>query len=104
MAQVGDQAAQVIKVKKSWENTIGSTFPGSYNTPVIFFGSFTTPEELGNITYGYLGSALGLGTTTLIAGSMYAAGLKIVYNKQDRQSEYADHPAIRKGIYWYHGW
>ena len=102
--QVNHGADWDIKRKDPWERTIGSTFPGSYDTKVVLFGILTTPEELGNITYGYLGSAAGFSETILIAGSMYAAGVwTMITDGSARSAEYSDHPAIRQGINWYKG-
>ena len=102
--QVNHEADWDIKRKDPWERTIGSTFPGDYNTTVVLYGTFTTPEELGNITYGYLGSAAGFGEKTLIAGSIYAAGVwSVITDKAARTNEFNDHDAIRKGIDWYYG-
>lgn len=53
-----------LKVDESWKNTISSErmpvfgFPG--HTEYFFFqGKYITREELGNITYGYIGTAMG---------------------------------------------
>lgn len=61
-----------IKRKASWESTIGTAFPGAYNTPVMYGGVVMTPESLGNLTYGYLGAAFGFSYNTLINGSVGA--------------------------------
>ncbi|MDO4302186.1 MAG: polymorphic toxin type 44 domain-containing protein, partial [Clostridia bacterium] len=71
--QVKSGAPWDIKLEKSWESTIGSTYPGSYSTKVVLFGQITTPEELGNITYGYLGSAAGFSELILLKGGDAAA-------------------------------
>ena len=54
---------------------LNTTFPGSYNTKVIYGGMLMTPESLGNFTYGYLGAAFGISYQTLIYGSIGAAVL-----------------------------
>ena len=72
--QVKPYAPWDIKVAKSWEDTIGSTFLGSYNAPVYYQGWLTTPEELGNYTFGYIGAATGFDLLILIGGSWYADG------------------------------
>ena len=62
-----------IKRDDQWESTIGTSYPG-YDTSVIYRGKRVTPENLGNITYGYLGAAYGIPLVSLIGGSYYAAG------------------------------
>ena len=62
-----------IKRPERWQETIGSTFPG-YNKYALFNGRFFTPEDLGNLTYGYIGAHLGMGSGILRLGSFVAAG------------------------------
>ena len=61
-----------IKVERVWEETIGIPFPGDGNK-IIFRGIVQTPEQLGNLTYGYIGATLGIPFEVLLAGSVYAA-------------------------------
>ena len=70
--QVNHDAPWDIKREDRWIETIGDNFPGVGNE-VIFRGIVNTPEQLGNLTYGYIGAALGLPLEILLAGSVYAA-------------------------------
>lgn len=72
-----------IKRKESWEKTIGTAFPGSYNTLVLYSGMLMTPESLGNFTYGYLGASFGIPYQTLICGSVGAALITGGFNTYD---------------------
>lgn len=88
-----------IKREEPWEKTVGTPFPGSYDTQIVVNGSITTPEELGNMMYGYTGTAAKILKTVLIRGSMYAAGIwGIITDKEKRTNEFNDHDAIAKGI------
>lgn len=57
--QVRKNAKWDIKVPEIWYGTIGTTGL-SYNQEIMFQGNIVTPEILGNMTYGYLGSAANL--------------------------------------------
>ena len=74
IGQVDNNKNWDIKLQQPWETTIGVTYPGSINKPVVFMEAFVTPENLGNFTYGYLGSYAGYGYLVLFAGRNYAAG------------------------------
>ena len=74
MDQVNHRMPWDIKREEPWESTIGTTYPGEHNTQIVFQGRVVTPEMLGNITYGYLGSAASMSEFELIAGGDYAAG------------------------------
>ena len=54
---VADNNPWDIKVDTSWEETIGTAYPGNIDTKVLYRGRIMTPENLGNYTYGYLGAA-----------------------------------------------
>lgn len=63
-----------IKYKDNWNRKIAyNTFPGSYKSPIALFDGITTPEALGNITYGYLGAAAGFPQNILLMGGDAAA-------------------------------
>jgi hypothetical protein len=101
-SKVNHSADWDIKRKEPWEKTVGTPFPGSYDTKIVVNGTLTTPEELGNMMYGYTGTAANISETVLIAGSMYAAGIwGIITDKYKRTNEFNDHDAIKKGIEWY---
>ena len=78
--QMNHDAPWDIKEPERWVGTIGSTFPGSHDTPIYFRGERMTPESLGNWTYGYIGALIGLNLPTLLAGSYYAAGTPLPYS------------------------
>jgi RHS repeat-associated protein len=102
MKQVGFDEEWDIKKKDSWEDTIGTEYPGSNSALVIYNGEFATLEKLGNITYGYLGKAMNFPDDIVIAGSIYANGIwKYAINKESRENEYKDHGDIRIGMEWY---
>ncbi|MDT3700893.1 MAG: polymorphic toxin type 44 domain-containing protein [Thermincola sp.] len=73
-SKVNHKADWDIKRKEPWEKTVETPFPGSYDTKIVVDGSITTPEEIGNMMYGYTGTAANISETVLIGGSMYAAG------------------------------
>jgi len=75
--QVNHSQPWDIKRLTPWENTIGTAFPGRFDTPVYFNGRIITPEDLGNYTYGFLGAALGFSSNTLIMGSWFADGFSL---------------------------
>jgi len=101
-----------IKLRDPWNNKIGAgTFPGQ-QTSIVVNGQITTPHELGNMTYGYLGTALGLTQLELLSGGDFAAGS---YGKSNAWTKFwggvggvltrADSPEdkieIKAGIQWY---
>ena len=95
--QVKSHAPWDIKIFERWEETIGTTFPGS-GVSVIFRGNIEKPDTIGNITYGYLGTAMGWNEADLLDGGDYAAGGFIgVFTNADKE----DASDIRKGINWY---
>jgi len=85
-----------IKRSAPWEKTIGITYPGSMDSQVVVFDEVYTPEQLGNIMYGYTASAAGFSMTITYAGSVYAAGAL-------DKNEFNDWPYIMEGIRWYNG-
>ncbi len=100
-----------IKLKDRWNETIAAeTYPGSGLTQVMLYGTITTPEALGNITYGYLGTAAGFSQSILLQGGDAAAngvqlnlkgvydGVKGIIISADSQEDKCN---IIKGINWY---
>ena len=98
-----------IKKEKSWESTIGTTYPGK-NAKVILFGQPVTVEMIGNISYGYLGTYMGYSQDILLGGGDFAAetygkngigvissGVKGMINKSDSEE---DKKCIMQGISW----
>jgi len=100
MDQVNHRMPWDIKREEPWESTIGTTYPGEHNTQIVFQGRVVTPEMLGNITYGYLGSAASMSEFELIAGGDYAAGgIEGIFTGADSEEDKA---AIRTGITWFY--
>jgi len=83
-----------IKLEESWQQAIGTTFPG-VDVHVSYNNMFMTPEDLGNYTYGYLGGAYGFSLPTLIIGSWYAASFPI--QGEALQGEFKDWKRIIRG-------
>ncbi|MBU5451375.1 RHS repeat-associated core domain-containing protein [Acetivibrio sp. MSJd-27] len=100
-SMVGDDGIWNLKYYNngysSWENTIGATFPG-YSTQMILFGEFFTLEEIGNITYGYLGGVSGF-SYSLIIGSVGNQFKN--HGFSDWSNEGHDQDMIWKGYEWY---
>ena len=84
-----------IKRKSSWENTIGTPFPG-VDVLVVYHEVKITPENLGNITYGVIGRAYGIDLITLLGGSYVAAGCPIEGSALDNEI-IVDQPCIILG-------
>jgi len=63
-----------IKRENPWEKTIGTEYPG-WGVPIVYDGSVTTVESLGNYTYGFIGYSYGVSLSNLFLGSYVAAGL-----------------------------
>lgn len=57
---------------------------------------------MGNLLYGYIGSAVGYPKQVLLGGSIYASGVSdFAFNSELRVSEYSDWEYIQQGINWY---
>jgi RHS repeat-associated protein len=71
-SMVGDNGVWNLKYRNNgvnrWEETLGISFWG-YSTKMLLNGSFVYVEDVGNITYGYLGTAVGFSQSWLIFGS-----------------------------------
>jgi RHS repeat-associated protein len=101
--QVNHRADWDIKREAPWNRTIGTEFPGSFDTQVIYNGKVVTPEYLGNYTYGYIGAALGLPLWMLKGGSWYADGFSLPFGiRGDWANEYGDWYDIAVGFNAYH--
>lgn len=100
-AIVGDNGKWNVKrTAEVWADTLGIS-TNSYNQPLLFYGRPVVIDEIGNITYGYLGKAAGIYDTVLMAGSM-GNHIKnhFVYNMNN---EMHDEALIQLGINWYNG-
>ncbi len=104
-----------IKRDPSWKMQFGDIrmpyYDGteSKNEKFLFRGELVTREDLGNITYGYLGSAMGLGEKTLYWGAGVANDWKkgIFEGKAyDEENFYGDEKedfkSVTKGIKLYY--
>ncbi len=109
--QVKSGAQWDIKLREQWNATIAAgTYPGSISARIILNGYITTPEALGNITYGYLGTASGFSEGVLLksgdfaaaGGNLSLAGLFKGVGGVFRAADSADDKAnVRIGISWY---
>ncbi len=99
ISKVAPKQSWDIKHPPSWKKTLKTTFPGGPNEPVVVNGEVYTTQELGNITYGYIGAALGYTLPLLYTGSFVAALPK---NERDLLNEMTDRPMIQKGYELYH--
>ena len=86
---------------EAWATSIGTTFPG-VNSKVVFLGRIVTVEDIGNITFGYLGSAASFPETILIAGSV--GNHFATHFNSGWSNEFSDHNMIKLGIDWYDGY
>ena len=101
-----------IKLEKPWKKTMKISYPGGKYTPVICYGMKLSPADLGNILYGYAGSAAAFTPTVLYgAGGMVqqgGTGVKEFINAfidgaPNWGDSEEDHFAIRLGIAMYTG-
>ena len=109
-SQVNHGAPWDIKRDKPWKQQFGEIKMPYYDSnpqkdeKFIFRGKLVTREDLGNILYGYLGSAMGIGDITLYWGAGVAADEKNIINgKAYDSSQYygdnkEDHDFVKKGI------
>ena len=98
---VGDSGEWNIKRSPdAWENKVKTTFPG-YSTKMYFNGNLVTVEDVGNITYGYLGTAAGIAPPILV-GASSANHIKN-HGVFGWGNEISDHDYIQMGIDWYNG-
>jgi hypothetical protein len=98
--QVEPEGPWDIKVHEKWNETIADgTFPGRHDTKIVVDGAIRTPEELGNMTYGYLGTAAGFSQWVLLAGGDFADdGVWGVITGSDSET---DKEFIKLGVQWY---
>jgi hypothetical protein len=100
--QMNHEMAWDIKEEDSWNKTIApDTYPGRFDTPIVFNGMIITPEDLGNYTYGYIGAALGIPLGILHVGSWYADGWSMPSDVEAWANETRDWTIITEGYYAY---
>ena len=96
--QVGDTGAWNIKMKENWEQTIKTPFPEGQ---VLFFGEKMYIEQIGNITYGYLGKAAHIPELILFSGSIANNIKNHGVEIESLKNEFRDDVAIARGMAWY---
>lgn len=97
-----------IKLENRWKERLnvswlGKDTNGNFNQFALF-GQLITAEDLGNIHYGYVGSALNYGPTTIFYGGEAAAVGKwktMQIGPPFYGDDPNDHAMIQKGIDWY---
>jgi len=72
---VKHEGAWDIKREDPWKKTLRSEYPGSFTARIYYEGQIMSLEELGNITYGYIGAALGFTFEYLRFGSTVVSGI-----------------------------
>ncbi len=108
--QVTHKGPWDIKVTKRWEEKFHIAAPGAHEK-FKFHSYELTKEDLGNLTYGYLGSALGLHPLTLYIGggaanqgkSPIEMALAVIsqtklYTPPDYGDDHNDHINVERGI------
>ena len=63
-----------IKQEKSWDHSLGITYPG-WGSTVVFLNQYLSLNDLGNILYGYAGIPLGFSPEVLAMGADFAKGM-----------------------------
>ena len=100
ISKVDNFAEWDIKREKSWGVTVGTTFPRD-NKMVMFFGKLYTVSELGNMLYGYAGTAMNIPEEILYMGGGYAITKNLEFLILDEYGDGEDRPLIKEGIEWY---
>ena len=108
--QVNHGAPWDIKRDDPWKQQFGDIKMPYYDSnpdkdeTFLFKNELVTREDLGNILYGYLGSAMGIDDKTLFWGAGVAANKANIFNgKAYNPDEYYgddphDHEYVKKGI------
>ena len=100
--QVNDYGVWNLKYREDdgnhWEDTLGISFWG-YDEVMLLFGLEVKVEDVGNITYGYLGKAAGMANSVLIAGS--DGNQALGHGVMGWGNEFRDEYKIMLGINWY---
>ena len=88
-----------------WSQTLGIS-ARSYYYPLMFYGRNVVVDDIGNITYGYLGTAAGFFEITLKVGSegyhFFNHGIRGGIKSWDNES--ADQAYVKLGVMWYQGY
>lgn len=102
--QVNHNAVWDIKREGSWRTQFGDMRYPDADETLIVNGEKMTREDMGNYTYGYLGSAMGIEDTTLYWGGgvakngLFSVFEDEVYNPPYYGDDKNDHIMIEKGI------
>lgn len=102
--QVNHNAPWDIKREEPWQTQFGNMRYPDADETMIVNGEKMTREDMGNYTYGYLGSAMGIDDTTLYWGGGVAKnGMSSVFGDEVYEPPYYgddanDHIMIKKGI------
>lgn len=101
IGQVKNQGRWNVKRNAQvWSDTLGIS-TNSYNKTVFFYGRPVVIDDIGNITYGYLGKAAGFPSAVLKGGSM---GYHILnHGMTEFKNEFLDEGYIQLGVDWYEG-
>lgn len=99
---MGDTGKWNIKANANvWASTLGIS-TNSYNAPKIFYGRPVAVDDVGNVTYGYLGTAAGISPFFLGVGSELNHFKNHGVNNWN--NEESDQSYISLGILWYEGY
>ena len=101
-SRVGNKGDWNLKYREAdenhWEETLGISFWG-YQTQMLLNGNLVIVEQVGNITYGYLGTAAGMSESWMNIGSAFNHFFKHGFFGWD--NERADQSLFKLGINWY---
>jgi len=101
-SRVGNDGDWNLKYREDdgnhWEETLGISFWG-YQTQMLLNGKLVIVEQVGNITYGYLGAAAGMSEVWMNIGSSVNHFFK--HGFFDWDNERADQSLFKLGINWY---
>ncbi|WP_304943391.1 beta-propeller fold lactonase family protein [Vallitalea guaymasensis] len=93
-----------LKIKKRWEEQLPGVKYLGLKGKFVLDNNVYDSEQLGNITFGYWGSALGYGPKTLYWGGGVANKGKLSHEELEKPPYYGDtsedHEMIEKGINW----
>lgn len=86
-----------LKVDSKWAKAFPSLPYQSTKFQFVYNSQIIDSENLGNITYGYWGSACGFSADTLFLGGGFANNPLTMFTKNNGESE-DDHAMIQRGI------
>lgn len=91
------------KLRENWERNIDVPYLGVAE-PFLYNGKVTTPEDFGNIHYGFVGTQMGYYPTVLYMGGGYAkCGISVrVFEPPYYCDDENNHEGIQRGINMYY--